>query len=104
MEGVIHGRVVHYVLSDDDARKINDRRKAANAVPVAERIPGVIYNTGNDVTEGEHVVMIIMKVWNENGLINGRCELDGNDSYWVTSKSFDGDEKKPYSWHWIEKA
>lgn len=104
MEGVIHGRVVHYVLSEQDAENINASRRAANAVPSTDRLKGVVYPSGNSVEPGEHVVMLIVKVWNENGLVNGRCELDGNDSYWVTSKSFDGEDKKPYTWHWIEKA
>jgi hypothetical protein len=47
--------------------------------------------------------MVIVKVWNDQGLINGKVLLDGMDDYWVTSKSF-SDEKKPYTWHWIEKA
>jgi hypothetical protein len=103
MEGVIHGRIVHYVLSEIDAETINARRTKAS-IPQEERLPGVVYPMGNKVEAGEHVVMLITKVWNENGLINGRCLLDGNDDFWVTSKSYDAEDKKQYSWHWIEKA
>lgn len=104
MDGLTVGRIVHYVLSEQDAGEINDRRKAANQAPKAERLPGAQYYNGNRVEAGQHVAMGIVAVWNQDGLINGKCFLDGTDEHWVTSKSFDNEEKKPYTWHWIEKA
>jgi len=103
MEGLTNGRVVHYVLSEDDAKLINERRKAANQTPVNERIPGIQYYVGNNVEPGKHCPMVITEVWNVDGLVNGKVLLDGQDDYWVTSKYY-SDEKKPYTWHWIEKA
>ena len=103
MEGLTVGRIVHYVLSEDDARAINARRIATNQIPISEHIPGLQYHVGNSAEAGEHCAMVIVKVWNDQGLINGKVLLDGMDDYWVTSKSF-SDEKKPYTWHWIEKA
>ena len=103
MEGLIVGRVVHYVISEDDAKAINARRTEANQIPPSEKLPGVQYFVGNSVEAGEHCAMVIVKVWNSDGLINGKVLLDGRDEYWTTSKSF-SDEKKPYTWHWIEKA
>lgn len=103
MDGLTVGRIVHYVLSEEDAERINAKRKEANSIPLLDRIPGVQSHVGNQVEAGEHCSMVIVKVWNQNGLINGKVFLDGTDEYWVTSRSYD-EEKKPYTWHWIEKA
>ena len=103
MEGVIVGRMVHYVLSEDDANIINALRKAALIVPRVEKIQGIQYHAGNSVEAGEHCAMVIVKVSNDQGLINGKVLLDGQDDHWVTSRSF-SEEKKPFTWHWIEKA
>lgn len=102
MEGLTVGRVVHYVLSEGDAVEINKLREAQ--LPVSEQLPGIQYHIGNKVEAGEHCAMVIARVWNSDiGLINGKMLLDGTDDYWATSRSF-SDEKKPGSWHWIEKA
>lgn len=103
MDGLTVGRVVHYVLSEGDAQEINKLHEAAN-IPRDERVPGIQYHTGNHVDAGDHCAMVVVKVWNPDiGLINGKVLLDGMDDYWAMSRSF-SDEKKPSSWHWIEKA
>lgn len=103
IDGLTPGRIVHYVLSEDDAKTINARRKAANAIPDDHKTKGVQYNIGNSVEAGEHCPMVIVKVWNTDGLINGKVFLDGYDDHWVTSRSF-SEQKEPFTWHWIEKA
>ncbi len=102
MEGLTVGRVVHYALSTDDAKIINERRIAVNQ-PAGERLPGVQYHIGNPVESGEHCAMVITQVWNTDGLINGKVVLDGLDDYWATSRRY-SEQKEPGTWHWIEKA
>lgn len=76
MEGLTEGRIVHYVIAD-----------------------------------GEHRPAIVVKVWSkESGVCNlvqftdskndGECGLTA----WRTSINPDEDEKRPGTWHWIEKA
>lgn len=102
VSGVTVGRAVHYVLSEQDAKEISARRLAANMF--TDKIPGVQYHQGNPVEAGQHCAMTITAVWNDQGLINGKVHLDGFDDHWVTSRSFDNESKKPFTWHWIEKA
>jgi hypothetical protein len=104
MDGLIEDRIVHYVLTDTDAKEINAAHTAANQTPTASRIPGIQYHAGNSVAAGEHCPAVIVKVWNkENGYVNLKVLLDGEDDYWATSKSYN-DGKEPGTWHWIEKA
>lgn len=97
MEGLIEGRIVHYVLHKDDVASITEQRNP---------IHGQAH--GNHVQEGDHVPMMIVKVWpdefgKDNPGVNGQCLLDGNDQYWVTSAKYD-EGKAHRTWHWIEKA
>jgi hypothetical protein len=104
MDGLTVGRLVHYVLTETDAKEINEAHQAANETPTADRIPGIQYHVGNLVTAGEHCGATLVKVWNkENGYVNLKVQLDGQDDYWATSKSY-SDQKEPGTWHWIEKA
>ena len=83
MEGLTEGRMVHYVLSYGPSA-------------------------------GEHRPAIIVKVWNqETGTVNLAVFMDGsNDTSpppwgmvdWQTSRLPDLIEKRPGTWHWIEKA
>jgi hypothetical protein len=97
MEGLIEGRIAHYVLSEADVQRIEAQRKGKDTP-----------NQGNPPAAGEHVPMIVVKCWsNEFGPdrpgVNGQVMLDGNDTLWVTSAQYDP-EKGPGSWHWIERA
>jgi len=104
MDGLIQGRTVHYVLTEQDAMAINQQRKAVNATFLTERVPGLQYHVGNSVEPGEHCAAVVVKVWSkENGYINLKVQLDGQDDYWATSKSY-GEKHEPGTWHWIEKA
>lgn len=95
MNGIVVGRNVHYVIGAQDKQNILNRR---------ERLQ--VY--GNDPEVGDHVAMMIVKVSCDEQragvpLVNGRCFLDGNDFLWVISVPYD-ENKKPGTWHWIEKA
>lgn len=93
-------RTVLYVLTEDDAKRINNRR-GANAK--ADDWPqGAIAHFGNTHHAGQELPLVIVRVWpdefgpNEPG-VNGQVLLDGNDSLWVTSAK-EGTE--PGTWHW----
>ncbi len=102
MEGLVEDRIVHYVLREQDAKDINERR-SINPAAMGWQI-----HKGNHASSGDHVPMIIVKVWpdefgKDHSGVNGQCFLDGNDQFWVTSAKFD-DSGEPGTWHWIEKA
>lgn len=87
MDGLTEGRIVHFVMPN-----------------------------------GEHRPAIVVKVWNQDGTANLTVFPDWtNDThnlpnqfypveeirrglFWATSVRFDEAEKKPGTWHWIEKA
>lgn len=87
MDGLTPGRMVHYVLPDG-------------------RYPG------------EHRPAVVTKVWGANGCVQLSVFIDGTNDYanlpmeqgsfmplvWKTSVLPDEDEKKPNTWHWIEKV
>jgi len=99
------GRIVHYVLSADDADKIN-RRRVRGAGHGDGWPAGAQAHSGNCIAAGEHVPMIVCIVWpNEHGPnfdgVNGQAFLDGNDSYWVMGAK-EGTELG--TWHWPERV
>lgn len=107
------GRIVHYILSADDATAINRRRTTRSSI--AERIEMLVRTTsdykltgwpigaqahiGNEAHEGDVVAMLIVRVWSDV-TVNGQAFLDGNDVLWVGS-STEGTE--PRNWKWPEK-
>lgn len=82
------GRIVHYMLSADDARRITTQRKGAHAGD----------GGGNFVEEGQVYPMLIVRIWGETeqSSVNGQVFLDGNDTLWVTSA---GQGDGPRQWH-----
>lgn len=103
MDGLTVGRVVHYVLSEKDAQSINERNSIGNDLSSEERVPAIVYHGGNRVREGQHCAMVIVHVWDKDGMVNGQVLLDGVSNYWATSVRY-SDIKASGSWHWIEKA
>ena len=103
MDGLIEGRIAHYVLTESDVQIIKERRSHADNIPIQDKLKGVQYFQGNSVEVGQPCPMMIVKVWSPSGTINGKVFLDGADDYWVTSRQF-SEEPKPGTWHWIEKA
>jgi hypothetical protein len=94
MEGLAVGRIVQYVLSASDAEEINRRRHPEFVVQ--DTWPeGAQAHTGNTAAAGDVLPMIVCRVWGEAG-VNGQVFLDGNDTFWATSRH-EGDE--PGTWH-----
>lgn len=77
------GRIVHYTLNEHDAKVINARRVAYS-------------NIGNSVQAGADCAAIVVAAWG-NSSANLQVLLDGEDSYWATSRS-EGDDQG--HWHW----
>lgn len=103
MNGLVEGRIVHYVLTEEDAKEINILRYAAG-------IAKSKMHTGNLVVANEHYPAIIVRVFhNEYGQgehgVNLQVFLDGNDSHWVCSRRFaEPADLKAGTWHWVEPA
>lgn len=110
------GRIVHYRLSEDDAKQINRRRTTGasiadrmnNAIPPDEgRNTDPIYgwpagaqaHIGNHVDEGDTFPMLITRLWGETpeSAVNGQVFLDGTDVFWVTSATV-GEGPRTFSW------
>lgn len=88
------GRIVHYVLSEQDVKAIN-RQRVYGVGPV-----GVQAYVGNQAIKGESVPALV--VWphdNEQQTFNGPAFLDGNDVLWLTSVPYNADSV-PGTWHW----
>lgn len=103
------GRIVHYRLSEDDAKQINRRR--TTGASIAQRLAygddpqfkawpaGAQAHIGNDAREGDAYPMLITRVWGDvpTAAVNGQCFLDGNDVLWVTSACV-GEGPRSFSW------
>lgn len=103
------GRIVNYILSDQDSVEINRRR--TTVTKIAERIKknteetsawplGAQAHIGNEAHAGDIYPMLIVRIWSET-CVNGQVFLDGNDSLWATSATFDnGENPVTRTWHW----
>lgn len=92
------GRIVHYVLSQQDVDSIQSIRQR-----MAELLQISAGQIGNSVRVGEVVPAQIGRVWDAStGLINGQATLDGFDNYWLRSCHMD-ECKAPGTWHWPER-
>jgi hypothetical protein len=76
------GRLVDYTLSDHDVEAIQRRRADLGLV-------------GNAANAGEVYPAVVVRVWEPS--VNLQVLLDGEDSYWATSR-VEGDE--PGMWAW----
>lgn len=85
------GDRVLYTLSDYDAESIN--RSRADAVAAGAKVHG------NSAAAGDVYPMDVVRVWgNQPGAaINGQVILDGNDTFWATSRC-GGDLAGQYRW------
>lgn len=105
MEGLTQGRIVHYVLTEEDAGKINRRRIVSGVVSNPNWPAGAQAHVGNYVEPGDHypaiVVMTYTNASHDRGTVNLQVFLDGSDTFWAEVIDF-GEE--PGTWHWIEKA
>lgn len=103
MDGLIEGRMVHYVLTDDDASSINARRIASEELQPERRLV-----VGNYARSGDHCPAVVVRLFEEkggeSGLANLQVFLDGDSSYWATSCYYSENAVLLGTWHWIEKA
>jgi hypothetical protein len=99
------GRIVHYKLNDADAEAINRRRADwSDSVKANGRPPATGHqaHVGNHAEAGQVFPAQIVRVFDpESGCANLQVVLDGNDTYWATSRS-KGDQ--PGYWTWPERA
>ena len=102
MHKITLGRIVHYVLSEQEATEINRRR--TDGPSIAARIKeskwplGGQAHIGNQVEAGQVYPAISVRIWSDV-MANFQVLLDGNDCYWATSRSLDA-SKAPGTWHW----
>lgn len=75
------GQIVHYKLSQMDADLIGARRATA------------FY--GNDVVAGDVFPAMVVRRWDGSDLVQLQVFLDGNDTYWATSRK-QGDEESQW--------
>ncbi|MEV8601754.1 hypothetical protein AB0465_17965 [Streptomyces griseoviridis] len=90
------GRTVHYRVTQYDAERINKRRKDAYKSGAYAEENGTIAPFGNDVAEGQIFPAVVVRVWSGD-LVNLQVLMDGNDTYWATSRS-EGED--PGQWAW----
>lgn len=79
------GQHVIYILSDGDASAINTRRTRGAEF-------GVL---GNTVTAGQGYPGTVVATWG-GSTVNLQVHLDGNDTYWATSRP---EGTQPGQWH-----
>ena len=88
------GRIVIYTLTDQDAEAINRRRTtgpeiAARIAAIPREWPlGAQAHIGNSVEQGMSFPMVIVRTWGSDpsSAVQGQVMLDGNDTYWATSR------------------
>lgn len=96
------GRIVHYRLSQYDADAINKRRadaKNLNAagvtVTLASQELGPQIHVGNHATAGDVCPAMVVRTF--GAAANLQVFLDGNDTYWATSRT-EGDTNGAWTW------
>lgn len=111
------GRTVLYVLTEADADAINRRR--TDGASIAARIKedkwplGAQAHIGNTACSGDVLPAVAVKVIGDapNPLVNLQVFLDGNDTYWATSRYEDVEKfaddtasATPGRWFWPPRS
>ena len=105
------GRIVLYKLHASDVDQVNRRREDFHAFnranPAHMATPGSfpgrsghVGHFGNEVAEGEAYPAIVVRAFGGT-TVNLHVLLDGNDTYWATSRP-EGDA--PGQWSWAPRA
>ncbi len=87
------GRIVHYRLSEQDADRINEVREAPN-------------ENANHAEAGQVYPAMIVRLWGEpenpQTAVNLQVFIDGDFTYWATSRCQDASEDgaQPGCWVW----
>jgi hypothetical protein len=86
------GRIVHYTLTEQDANNIlAQRQRATESGPQSSAI-------GNYAAEGQVYPAVVVRVFDpSSGTANLKVMLDGNDTYWATSRK---EGAEPGTWAW----
>jgi hypothetical protein len=96
------GRIVWYVLSEQDCAAINARRKAAGEHRDYHHAnqTGVMVHAGNEAKPGAIYPAMVVETWGDkpDSCVNLKVELDGNDSFWATSRQVG---VGPGTYHWM---
>lgn len=101
------GRIVHYKLGESDAQAINRRRHDFMTFTRTYGRPeagnpgatGHVGHFGNAVKPGDVFPAMIVRVFpgSPHDVANLQVHLDGNDTYWATSRH-EGDDQNEWSW------
>lgn len=94
------GRIVQYVLTEQDAQAVNQRRADADNFGARSNRTGYAVHVGNAAEAGQVFPLLVVRVW-EDGPVNGQVFLDGTDVLWVTSSN-QGDQAG--QWRWPERV
>lgn len=89
------GRIVHYVLNDNDVssiKAVHERDRAAH---------GVHAGGLNVPSSGDVYPAVVVRVWGDNPTagVNLHVMLDGALTYWATSKQTANEPTRGF-WHW----
>lgn len=90
------GSIVHYQLSDEDARQINRRRLDFANARSATAGTGFIGHVGNQAEAGQVCPAMVVRTFGGSSA-NLQVMLDGSDTYWATSR---GEGDLPGQWTW----
>lgn len=97
------GRIVHYTLSEQDAEQINrrrdDQREHAHRTRGADET-GFQAHVGNHAAAGVVYPAVVVRFFGGAG-VNLQVLLDGNDTYWATSRV---EGEGPNTWSWPPKV
>lgn len=88
------GLIVHYTLNEHDAEAINRRRQDAADAPAAKT--GFVAHVGNHASAGDTCPAMVVRTFG-GPAANLQVVLDGNDTYWATSRVEGTD---PGTWAW----
>ncbi|GLH97359.1 hypothetical protein [Phytohabitans aurantiacus] len=77
------GRIVHYTLSEQDAEAINRRREDFAEAPATNT--GFVGHVGNPASTGDIYPAMVVNTFGGTAA-NLQVFLDGNDTYWATSR------------------
>jgi hypothetical protein len=91
------GRIVHYTLSASDAGAINTRRHCVPRQDEPRMNTGLVDRTGNPAAEGDVCAAVIVRAFVPATTVNLQVLLDGDDSYWATSRA---EGPGPGFWSW----
>lgn len=89
------GRIVHYTLTEADAKAINKRRAdfyafqqtlAGTPDPGHRGATGHVAHTGNQASTGDVCPAMVVRTFGGTAA-NLQVHLDGTDTYWATSRS-----------------